>query len=134
MTVPRPARSEPRNQPLWERLFDRRIELPEQVGELQADAIDDGDDGERDGGCNQSVLDRSSSRLVTKKLRQKTLHLLPQCPEHASPCRKTAVQNLRSDEFEHCNLRDKTIPGRGRTTLDCTPRGTIQLTVEMPSL
>ena len=50
------------------------LSVAEQVGELQADTIDDGNDGERDAGCNQAVFDRRSSEFVTQELRKKTLH------------------------------------------------------------
>ena len=84
-------------------LLDRRVELGEHVGEVQADAVEDGDDGKRDGGCNQAVFDRGSGRLVTAKLGKKTPAFASSRAQGTAQgtvqAGETAIQNLRSDKF-----------------------------------
>jgi hypothetical protein len=59
-----------------EALFQRVIDRGELVVQVGAETVDHGDDGERNAGRYQSVLDSCSAGLVAAKLQNKTLHMM----------------------------------------------------------
>ena len=56
------------------RLLQRGVDRGELVVQVAAEAVDDGDNGERDASGDQAVFNSSSAGLVLHKTRNKILH------------------------------------------------------------
>ena len=55
-------------------LFQRGVDVGELAVQLAADAVDGGDDDQRDAGSNQTVFNGGSTGLVLYETRNKILH------------------------------------------------------------
>lgn len=55
--------------------LQHRIERGEHLCEMRAEAVDDDDDGERNTGGDQRVLDRGSARLILPEFPKRPLHV-----------------------------------------------------------
>ena len=60
--------------PTTERLLERGLDAGEGRVQLRAEALDDGDDCNRDAGGDEAVLDGGRARLVLKKARNEVRH------------------------------------------------------------
>ena len=72
----KPRRREPAGAKL-RTLLQRRVDVGKLSIQICAEAVDDSDDGERDAGSDQAVLNSGGAGLVRPKLRNKTFHVMP---------------------------------------------------------
>lgn len=91
----------------WRRLLQRRPDIFIAGGQVAPEAVDRGDDRERNTACNQSILDRSRTTLVAKKSNRRfhvtILTAFLACGGFARPTLSEATANLAARPCKKLN-------------------------------
>src|SRR6266478_8859063 len=59
--------------PRRQKLLQRTVDRSELFVEVRSDAVNHGDNGQRDAGCNQTVFNRRGARFIGQKIQQVAL-------------------------------------------------------------